>query len=304
MMESACRSIHRMSRHSKRMRLPRSQDEMDSLLHVAGIPPMDVVGLRGRLNPRAQKCFDYVQGTNHYILTPPPKQLLCCTTFSRWFCCHKACSMSGGPKTTSSGLRELRLRIDGCFISANTNTAIAEHPCRHLADWLRAAINTAVCPPGQTPPTARLYDIRIWPIAPQLARPRARSRRPRGGHPQRERTPRRFCRPQDPQWRDLLAAQAGQGRRRPRCCHRTPQEARRPPGFQRARPWALRPRRVSARRLRRRLRCGRRRASRLPDLRGCHPRRLRPGQSEGRPRRQGPLDEDPRRPRPAHLVPR
>ena len=73
--------------------------------------------------------------------------------------------MSGGPKTTSSGLRELRLRIDGRFISATTNAAIAEHPCRHLADWLRAAINTAVCPPGRTPPAARLYDIRIWPIA-------------------------------------------------------------------------------------------------------------------------------------------
>ena len=63
MMESACRSIHRMSRRSKRTRLPRSQDEMDSPLHVAGIPPMDVVGLRGRLTPRAQKRFDYVWAT-------------------------------------------------------------------------------------------------------------------------------------------------------------------------------------------------------------------------------------------------
>ena len=62
-MESACRTIHHMSQHSKRTRLPQSEREHDSLLHVAGIPPMDVAGLWGRLNPCAQARFDHVWAT-------------------------------------------------------------------------------------------------------------------------------------------------------------------------------------------------------------------------------------------------
>ena len=62
-METAYRSLNRMSRRSKRTRLPRSELEHASPLHVAGIPPMDVAGLRSRLNPRAQRRFDHVWAT-------------------------------------------------------------------------------------------------------------------------------------------------------------------------------------------------------------------------------------------------
>ena len=62
-MEAACRTILRSSRRSKRTKLPRSEREHASPLHVAGIPPMDVAGLRSRLCPRAQARFDYVWAT-------------------------------------------------------------------------------------------------------------------------------------------------------------------------------------------------------------------------------------------------